>query len=173
MRLPIAVGLSAVLCAATAWAEDEGPSIQFTEREPWKETPLELPAFPADQDLVEVPLQIAGSNLRMFIHEPSLTIGDDGVVRYSLLLRSPSGAENIFYEGIRCSTHEHRSYAFGMRAGGWKVLDDNWQILHDLGVNRYRERLYRYYLCKPTVGPLPRKEMLDRMRYGVPFEREF
>lgn len=172
IRSSIVVCLSALLFAALARAEDEGPAIQFIERDAWKEAPVELPAFPDDQGLLEVPLQIGDSSLRMFIHEPSLSIGDDGVVRYTMSLRSPSGAENIFYEGIRCSTHELRSYAFATRKGEWKVLEEKWQSLMDLGVNRYRERLYRYYLCQPTVGPLLRKEMLRRMRYGVPFDRE-
>ena len=154
---------------------EEGPAFDFVEREPWKEQAIELPPVPDGKQYVAVPLQIAGSNLEMFIDEPSLSIGDDGVVRYTLLLRSPTGSENLFYEGIRCSTREWRTYAFGDSQGGWSPVDENraWAPIRNLGVERYRERLYRYYLCDPAMGTLRRAEMLKRMRYGLPTDDRF
>lgn len=148
--------------------------MQFVEPEPWKEQAVELPAYPDGKHYVAVPLQIAGTNLEMFVDEPSLAIGADGVVRYIMLLRSPSGTENLFYEGIRCSTREWRSYAYGTSAGTWGPAPDHgWAPIRNLGVERYRERLYRYYLCDPAMGTLKRAEMLKRMRYGLPADDRF
>lgn len=165
---------SLILCL-WAWlpsltvAEEEGPPLPYVEREPWKEEGVQLPAYPDGEHYVAVPLQIAGSNLEMFVDEPSLSIGDDGVVRYALMLRSPTGAENLFYEGIRCSTQEWRSYAYGTSAGKWHGLGEaSWRAINGLGFERYRLELYRYYLCDPKVGPRDRKEMFRRMRYGIP-----
>lgn len=154
--------------------EDEGPATQFVEPEPWKEQPVELPAYPDGKHFVAVPLQIAGSNLEMFIDEPSLAVGEDGVVRYVMLLRSPTGTENLFYEGIRCATHEWRAFAYGGSAGAWSALPDRgWAPIRNLGVERYREELYRYYLCDRSLGTLNRAEMLRRMRYGLPNDDRF
>ena len=80
-------------------------------------------------------------------------LGEDGVVRYVMVLRSPRGSENTFFEGIRCSTREWRSYAFGSSDGVWKsMVDQPWAPIADLGVQRYRERLYRYYFCRKPDG---------------------
>ena len=156
-------------------AAEDGPAFDFVEREPWKEQAVELPPFPDGRHYVEVPLQIAGSDLEMFVDEPSLAVGEDGVVRYALMLRSPAGTENVFYEGIRCSAREWRSYAYGDSAGAWSPVDEHraWAPIRNLGVERYRERLYRYYLCDPAMGILPRAEMLKRMRYGLPNDDRF
>jgi hypothetical protein len=164
--------LLACLClmrAPLAGAEDEGVKFNFVEREPWKEQGVALPAWPDGGHYVAVPLQVADSSLEMFIDEPSLSVAADGVVRYVLMLRSPAGTENLFYEGIRCATREWRSYAYGSSAGKWQALGETpWRMIHDLGVERYRLELYRYYLCDPKAGPRLRKDMLQRMRYGVP-----
>ncbi|MBI5462095.1 MAG: CNP1-like family protein [Gammaproteobacteria bacterium] len=150
-------------------AEDEGVKFNFVEREPWKETLRDLPAYPDGKQYVAVSVQIAGSAMQMFVDEPSLTLGDDGIVRYVLLLRSPTGAENLFYEGMRCATQEWRSYAYGTSGGTWQALGDTpWRLIRGQGFERYREQLFRYYLCNAKVGPLPRDEMLKRMRYGAP-----
>lgn len=165
--------LVAVLCLpiAPALAVQEewtgGPSLG--EPDQWKEQRTDLPAYPDGQHYIEVPVDRAGANLQMFIDEPALSVGADGVVRYTLTLRSSSGTENVFYEGIRCSTQEGRSYAYGTSAGKWQMLGGTpWQFLRNLGVQSYRLELYRYYLCDPMVGPRTRDEMLRRMRYGVP-----
>ena len=173
--LRLAGVLSACLWLTAPVSADDGPAFEFVEREPWKEQPMELPPMPDGKHYVEVPLQIAGSDLEMFIDEPSLSIGEDGVVRYALLLRSPTGSENLFYEGIRCSTREWRTYAYGDSAGGWSPVDESraWGPIRNLGVERYRDRLYRYYLCDPALGTLLRAEMLKRMRYGLPTDDRF
>lgn len=167
-----------MLWAAAAHAvfpdtDTESPSASnYAEDTPWVEQGVALPAYPAAAHLVAVPVQIAGSDLEMFIDERALTVGEDGVVRYVLVLRAPSGAENVFYEGIRCATRELRSYAYGSSRFTWQPVDTAWTPIHVTGMGRYREQLYRYYLCKPAMGTLPRQEMLQRMRYGVPRDLE-
>lgn len=156
-----------------AGAEETGPEFNFVEGKAWKEQNIELPAYPDAKHYVEVPLQLAGSGLEMFIDEPSLAVGKDGVTRYILMLRSSTGTENLFYEGIRCTTQEWRSYAYGTTAGEWQLLGETpWQTIRNLGVERYRMSLYHYYLCDPISGPLSPRKALDRVRYGAPGTRE-
>ncbi len=40
------------------------------------------------------------------IDAKSVTVTYDGVVRFALIITSPSGANNISYKGIRCSSEE-------------------------------------------------------------------
>lgn len=158
-----------VFLPSLSLADDEGVKFQFIEGEPWKERIGNLPAYPDGKHYIAVPVQLAGADLEMFIDEPSLMLGDDGVVRYTLLLRSPTGTENLLYEGIRCTTKEWRSYAYGASNGDWQSLGETpWRLINGQGIERYREQLFRYYLCNVKAGPLRREEMLDRMRYGVP-----
>ncbi|MFN2308746.1 MAG: CNP1-like family protein [Gammaproteobacteria bacterium] len=159
----------ALLLPLGALAEDVGPSRPFVERGPWQEQALVLPPYPDGTSYLAVPVRVAGSRLELFIEPTSLTVGRDGVVRYVLLLRAPSGSENLFYEGIRCSARAWRTYAYGGNAGDWRLVEDRaWAPLRDLGVDRYRERLYRYYLCDPAMGNLSRTEILRRLRHGPP-----
>jgi hypothetical protein len=161
---------SATHAANRSWDTDS-PARTYDEEEiPWAEQGVALPEYPDKNHLIHVPIEIAGSSLDMFIDERSLSIGDDGVVRYVLVLRAQSGAENVFFEGIRCATHELRSYAYGTSRLAWQSVDTAWTPLSGLGVGRYRKQLYQYYLCHPTLGILPRQEMLQRMRYGVPHD---
>ena len=169
------LGLGSLFLCLSAWlpspgmAIEDSPPMPFVERAPWKEQGIELPAYPDGEHFVGVPMQVGDSNMEMFVDEPSLNIGDDGVVRYVLMLRSPTGTENLFYEGIRCSTQEWRSYAYGSSAGSWQELGETpWDVISDRGVERYRLELYRHYLCDPKVGPRLRKEIFRRMRYGLP-----
>ena len=154
-----------------AIAEENGPDFNFVEGPAWKEQSVVLPAYPDGQHYVEVPLQLAGSDMQMFVDAPSLMVGEDRVTRYVLLLRSPSGAENLFYEGIRCSTQEVRSYAYGAIDGTWQSQGETpWQLIRNSA--RYRWELYRNYLCDPVSGALSPRKALDRMRYGAPGTRD-
>ena len=156
--------------AKSAWDADGPERSHDDEETPWTEQGAALPEYPDKNHLINVPVEIAGSSLDMFIDERSLSIGEDGVVRYVLVLRTQSGTENVFFEGIRCATHELRSYAYGTSRSAWQPVDTVWTPLSGLGVGRYREQLYQYYLCRPAMGTLPRQEMLRRMRYGVPHD---
>lgn len=166
------VSMSATQAANRDWDGETSPRRDYGEDEPWAEQGVALPAYPDAKHLIGVPVQIVGSNLDMFIDERSLMVGDDGVVRYVLVLRSPSGAENVFFEGIRCATRELRSYAYGSSRSTWQSTDTAWTPIQDTGMGRYRDQLYRYYLCRPAMGTVTRPEMLQRMRYGVPRELE-
>lgn len=110
----------------------------------------------------------------MLVDLDQVTVGEeDRVVRYVLVLRSRSGAQNVFYEGMRCPTREYRTYAYGMQ-GKWRERDADW-IQIDQGVmGRYREFLHDRLLCEPGGRYLPEEEIRQRLRYGrsdVEFDR--
>ncbi len=127
-------------------------AVTTMRRRPGRSKAVALPEYPDKNHLINVPIEIAGSSLDMFIDERSLSVGADGVVRYVLVLSAQSGAENVFFEGIRCATRELRSYAYGTSRSAWQSVDTAWAPLSGLGVGRYREQLYQYYLCHAEEG---------------------
>ena len=86
------------------------------EKKAFVETDVKLPPLPKPENLLAFEHSSANTN-RFFIDADSIVIGTDGIVRYTMVVKSPSGAENVSYEGIRCETTEQKFYAFGRRDG--------------------------------------------------------
>lgn len=84
---------------------------------PWDGQKTVLPPYPKGGNLA--PFYVGPSAFSFFVDPASVTVGQDGVVRYTLIARSASGATNVSYEGIRCDRYEGRVYAFGRSDGGW------------------------------------------------------
>jgi hypothetical protein len=91
---------------------------QFDEDKPWEEQKASLPPYPAEENLVRFYVAET-SPFEFFVDSGSLSVGKDGVVRYTLVARSPSGALNVDYEGIRCESRERKLYAFGRTDHTW------------------------------------------------------
>ncbi len=117
----------------------------------WVETALDLPAAPRQSDLVGFYVSSATEHL-FFVDASSLSVGEDGVVRYVLVVQTMGGARNVSYEGIRCLTREHRIYAAGRRDGSWSMSRNNeWTKIQDAVANRYNAALFLDYFC-PSGG---------------------
>lgn len=83
---------------------------------PWVEQVAALPAYPQAPEW----LDFSGGNLernRLALDAQSVTVGQDGVVRYTLRVLTPGGVANISREGLRCQTQDVRSYAFADTVG--------------------------------------------------------
>lgn len=118
-----------------------------SETAPWKELLARLPAYPKPDTLVSF---ITGSSARSlyFVDMDSVSVGSDGVVRYSLLIRSPSGAETVSYEGLRCDKGEHKLYAFGRPDGEWaKNNRASWSPIRARAQNNPQSTLFFHYFC--------------------------
>lgn len=86
----------------------------------WQEDAVPpAPAFSADNT---VSFEVSRhSELHHGIDPSTLSVGQDGVVRYVRVATSPSGALNATYEGVRCSSAEVRSYAY------WTASEKSWR----------------------------------------------
>jgi len=179
-------GLAAVLCCASAFAADDfpepGSAIQqeFIEPPAWEEEGggrVELPAFPDETHLLEFPVDDPSQAFVYGIDPDSVAIGADGVVRYTVVLRSRSGARNVLFEGIRCENLQYKTYAHGLPDDRFQLLRDPvWQELPRSGTGRYRFELFTYYLCDPTHQPLSRHEIIRRLSlpaHAQPHASEF
>ena len=135
------------------------------ERRGWKEGEYRLPAPPSGENLQEFYVS-ATTQFRFFIDQQSLSVGKDGVVRYTLLARSASGAENVTYEGIRCSEGSVRIYAYGRPGGGWNERDSDWRPIEARTMQRWHNALWREYFCPQKVPIYDPAEGIDALRRG-------
>ncbi len=76
------------------------------------------------------------------------------MVRYVLVVRTSGGAENVSFEGMRCSERSWRLYATGTRDGQWsKARISEWRPIENKPINRHHAALSRDYFC-PNVNPI-------------------
>jgi hypothetical protein len=106
--------------------------------------------------LIEVKLHpSAETEFRYYVDAGSVSVGADRIVRYVLVARSPAGAENVTFEGIRCPG-EYRVYAVGRPDGAWAGRATAWRaIVRDYRVSQ--NTLSRNYFC-PGRHPIATSE---------------
>lgn len=160
--------LSAVL-GWTAFAAAQPTSFKSDwekaqEDRDWKEAEIKLPALPKADALIEFFVSSA-SSFRFFVDPPSLSVGADGVVRYTLVARSPSGAENVSYEGIRCNNESVRIYAISY-GGTWSQTRSDWKRIEPRSVQRWHNELGSRYFCPNRVSVTSAAEGLNALRRG-------
>ena len=95
-----------------------------------------------------MPFDVGGTAHRHYIDAKSISIGEDGVVRYTLVIRTAGGATNTSFEGIRCSTQEQKYYAIGRSDGTWsRARNPQWKRIEPRDVTRQHNVLYGAVLC--------------------------
>jgi hypothetical protein len=125
-----------------------------------------LPALPKNQNLIE--FWVSNSTaFRFFIDAASLSVDQEGVVRYILVARSPSGVANISFEGMRCTAGTYKIYAYE-RDGSWSAAAaSEWRPIEPNAVQRWHNELRLRYFCANRRGSLQsREEGLDALRRG-------
>jgi hypothetical protein len=139
----------------------------FDRKSNWTENKVEtLPALPVAANLI--PFDVSGNTpLTFAVDSKSLTVGDDGVVRYTVVVTSPGGAHNVNYEGIRCDTYEWRQYAaLNADHDGWDdTVATPFTRIENGALNAYQASLYQDYFCESKVPTGNAKKIIDNMRY--------
>lgn len=124
---------------------------EYQEPEPtrWEEEKIEqYPLPPRSENWLPFIADSVTDN-RFFVDAASIRVGADGVVRYILLVKTPQGAENISYEGIRCETREVTRYAFARFDGSWlKARQRGWERIEKPEKNRHHIVLYADFFCQ-------------------------
>lgn len=145
---------------STGWA----PRYIEEPSDNWLEQEGELPAYPEKGNLLEVDAGTEGLQYTVYLDELSLVKGDDGVVRYTVVLVSSTGVWNVTHEGLHCGKRTYRRYAYGID-GKWQPLTDpSWAPLRGRGANHYRLVFYEKYICDPTRLNESARQILDRFR---------
>lgn len=137
------------------------------EEKPWVELEAQLPPAPKAENLLPFFVSAATDN-RFYIDGPSITRGEDGVVRYTLAIKSSAGATNISYEGMRCSSAEVKRYAFGRADGGWgKARNAKWEPISYKDVNRQHHMLHDDFFCPNGTAVASREAAIKALQAGA------
>ncbi len=134
------------------------------EEKEWKEA--DAPPPPSFEVSRLIPFEVsAGSSLKFGVDPSTLAIGADGVLRYVMVARSPSGTVNAMYEGLRCSTGEYKTYARYNASGGWNAVSDpKWEPLRGSGRSMYTFQMARQGACPDGGTPVRLDEVLRELR---------
>lgn len=155
-----------LLWQAPLLADDTDANSGFIAPPPWQEQAVVMPAYPADVDLLPFPVDQPGLSQTFNIDSKSLSVGADGVVRYSVVIVSNSGARNVLFEGLRCSTREFRTYAYGEAVHSFHpAQSDKWQPVSQYGWGGFRAVLQRDYLCDRNLSPYHLNEIKLRLSH--------
>lgn len=168
----------AVICAALllpgsgAIAQSQFEENFDDQDKPWQEVAIQLPAAPKPENLL--PFHVSRTTTQSFaIDAKSVTVGTDGVVRYTLVVSSAGGAKNISYEGIRCQSYEKKLYAFGQPDASWsRSRRDQWERIHTNAANRQHAALAKDYFCQELTVAGKAEDMIDRVRHNRPLSTQ-
>lgn len=151
--------------AAGQWADWD---YEFDrEKKSWSEIKAQIPPYPKSENLIEFEADAASPH-RFYIDSESISIGEDGVVRYTFMIKSAGGANNVSYEGIRCELKQQKYYAIGQPGGGWtRARNPQWRQ-----PGRYHGVLANDAFCNgknPVSSP---KEAVHLLQSGKPRLRD-
>ncbi len=165
LLLPLFAGL--LLLALPARAQWEGWDYEFDqEKKLWAEIQLKMPAYPKQPNLIEFEAGTASTH-RFFIDAESISVGGDGVVRYTLMIRTSGGATNVTFEGMHCAMREQKYYAIGRSDGTWsRARNPQWRRIEYMEVNRHHGVLYADFFCHGKFPVKSPKEALDLLKKG-------
>lgn len=138
------------------------------EKKPWTELQTQIPAYPKPENLLKFDVGAATQH-SYFVDRASVSVGDDGVVRYTLMVKSRGGATNVSFEGIRCEARELKVYAFGRANGEWsRARDVQWRRIEAREINNHHLTLHREYFCQGRRWAAPAAQILQTLRDGPP-----
>lgn len=135
----------------------------------WQEEKVTPPAAPDADKLIPFEVSVDNPN-RFFVDPASISIGKDGVVRFTVVIESSGGARTINYEGLRCITRERRLYAFGQQDGSWiESKKAPWIPMlkqqHKM-INAYPAVLADEYFCLNHETPQDASIAIERLNRG-------
>jgi hypothetical protein len=161
----VITAVTLLLAASAAIAQARFEEDFDDKDKPWQEVAVQLPAAPVAENLL--PFYVSATSTQQFsIDAKSVTVGSDGVVRYTLVSKSPQGATNISYEGIRCMSFEKKLYAFGQANGSWsRARRDQWEPIRTGHANRQHEALAKDYFCEEKTVAGKAEQMVERIRW--------
>ncbi len=142
----------------TAWAQRDIDVLD------WKEGEVPPPpAFDAGK-LLTFDVS-AGSSLVYGVDPATLRIAQDGIVRYVMIASSASGARNVVYEGLRCSSGEYKTYARYTPEGVWRMVDKpEWRSMFGNMPSRHALQLARAGACDNSAPASSVGEIVRRLK---------
>lgn len=147
-------------CAKPAFKDE------FENEKTWVEQLTQLPAYPEEKNLMNFDAGAATNN-RYMIDPNSIKIGQDGVIRFSLVIKSSEGAQNVSYEGIRCATNERKLYALGRNDRTWaKPRVSEWEKLGLIRQFYAQRELSKNFFCPQQQIVTTSEEAIQALKAG-------
>ena len=130
----------------------------------WNEADVKIPTGAPSSDLK--PFYVSPNTpLTFSIDAQSLTFDKDEVIRYIVVITSPSGAKQVTYEGIRCEKNEWRLYATMQSDNKWvKSPTSRWQVIAGGNYNRYHAALVQDAFCENGIPRRKPKDILGLLK---------
>lgn len=153
--------------------ENDSPDLGggFTEAPAWQEGKVALPDFPQKDDLIKVEVDRVDMPFSFYLDSKNLTSSTkQGLVKYTVLVESNSGAKNILFEGLRCELEQYKTYAYGTYDNKFvKAKTSEWRFIRDNGHMVHRYNFLRYYMCNEQREPYPASEIIRKIKYPEDF----
>ena len=162
----------------------KGFDSEFDGDKTWVKLQVQLPAYPKVENLLPFDAGPASENLH-YLDALSIAVGEDGIVRYTLVIKSPAGAINISYEGMRCATEgarestrleilifkfqvtEKRLYAIGRDDKTWiRARLSKWEEIEDIPQHYAQRALARYFFCPANIMVRNEEEAIQALKRG-------
>ncbi|MGB8435702.1 MAG: CNP1-like family protein [Burkholderiales bacterium] len=163
---------SGVLATADAVAQElplrdsAADTIDFSEK-PLEENKAKLPAAPRPEDLIRFDMGPTHRGFEYFVDGATLSVGEDGIIRYTLVVKSDMGASNVTFQGIRCATRERKDFAYGRRDGSWvQARNPEWRKIGTPGVEGPVYVLYNEFFCPARNGVSSAGEAVAALKRG-------
>lgn len=170
-RALIAIAALAVL-ACQEPQQRGGEGAFDADEKPWKEIEARIPPYPRPDNLVQFEAGAASPH-RFYVDAPSLSIGEDRVVRYTLVIRTAGGATNVTFEGIRCEGRQQKYYAVAGADRRWtQARNSQWRRIETQEVNRHHNVLYSDYVCSGGQPVRSVREILQSLRNRAPAQTD-
>lgn len=126
-----------------------------------------LPPMPADSDLLPFDVS-ANTPLQYFVDAKSISVGSDSIIRFTAVITSPSGARNVYYEGIHCDNYTWRQYAgLNDTHDGWDpTVATDWTRIEGGELNAYQATLFNDFMCDNRTPAGKASEIVKNIRLG-------
>jgi len=162
MKLKSAILASLFLMALNASGSAQAQVYVLEDPADWKE--IETPPPPAFDVKKLITFEVSPNSQLVYGVDPaSISISPkDGIVRYVMVASNASGASNVMYEGIRCTTGEFKTYARYSPDGKWTTVSNpEWRSLFDYMPSKHALRFARAGACD-SAAPATSVDVLVR-----------
>ncbi len=165
LAIMASLGAGNMVVAGIEDLDGEEDSVRYQEApgSEWKEDAVVIPSYPQADDLIEVALSLPEFPFTLFIDRKSLSVGKDRVVRYTAVLLSENGVENVSYEGILCRHSKVQRYAYGSGGKFRPVRNRDCRFIRKYGQDRFRTELVNHYFCPLPLGNTE-DQIMDKLK---------
>lgn len=148
---------------APLWAA-WGDFVFIPEEKNISERELVLPPYPKPENLLKFDAGTLGAN-QHWLDTQSIQVGEDDIIRYTLVIKTQGGASNISYEGLRCKPAERKLYAYGRENQTWSEAQaPKWQNIDFNSTTSYHKTLHREIFCPEGIGVRNAAEAVKNLR---------